>query len=184
MVSDLLQLHIVTIIRLCILYLVEPNISKLMEDLETVSKEKDKIEEERLKAETKFEESRKAALEEKKNFSAVQKEAASRLEALQAGMEAKQKVISDLTKAQTEAARLAGESILLRQLHCTTLHGLDVNHTQSAASNIDDSLPCGILTERNGGRASELEAECSAMREELEEMSKKRAGTNDEGASL
>ena len=93
-----------------------------MEDLETVSKEKDKIEEERLKAETKFEESRKAALEEKKNFSAVQKEAANRLEALQAGMEAKQKVIADLTKAQTEAARLAGESNSLRQLHCTALH--------------------------------------------------------------
>lgn len=105
-----------------LLNLSEPNISKLMEDLETVSKEKDKIEEERLKAETKFEESRKAALEEKKNFSAVQREAASRLEALQAGMEAKQKVIADLTKAQTEAARLAGESTSLRQLHCTALH--------------------------------------------------------------
>ena len=88
-----------------------------MEDLETVSKEKDKIEKERLKAEAKFEESRKAAAEEKMNFSAVQKEAADRLEALQAGMAAKQKIISDLTKAQTDATTLAGNSMCHRFKH-------------------------------------------------------------------
>lgn len=79
-----------------------------MEDLEIISKEKDKIENERLKAETKLQETKKAASEEKAQFSNLQKDAADRLEALQIGMVAKQKIINDMMKAQTEAAKLAG----------------------------------------------------------------------------
>jgi hypothetical protein len=79
-----------------------------MEDLETVSKEKDKLEKERLKAEAKLEETKKAATEEKTQFSNLQKDAADRLEALQIGMAAKQKIINEMMKAQTEAAKLAG----------------------------------------------------------------------------
>lgn len=83
-----------------------------MEDLETVSKEKDKIENERLKAEAKLQQTQKAALEEKTQFSNLQKDAADRLEALQIGMAAKQKIINDMMKAQSEAAKLAGSCVI------------------------------------------------------------------------
>ena len=84
-----------------------------MEDLETISKEKDKIETERLKAETKLQETKKAAADEKAQFSNLQKDAADRLEALQIGMAAKQKIINDMMKAQTEAAKAAGSNMYI-----------------------------------------------------------------------
>lgn len=96
-----------------------------MEDLEIISKEKDKIEKERLKAETKLQETKKAASEEKAQFSNLQKDAADRLEALQIGMVAKQKIINDMMKAQTEAAKLAG--------NYTTLHTYQYSDISSYA---------------------------------------------------
>ena len=85
----------------------EPDISQLMEDLEAVSREKEKLVTDRNIAESKEEHVARAAEQQREEFKRGQEALQRRLKELEINIRLKQELIADLTRGQNEATQLA-----------------------------------------------------------------------------
>jgi len=144
----------------------EPDISQLMEDLEAVSREKEKVVNERNQAESKCHNVSTAAEQQREEFRRGQEELQKRLKDLEINIRLKQELIADLTRGQNQATQLAERHearVLLLEQEQAQLQG-QLNFLNQARRQTFEEA------EEERSRRKELESKLLEAREQLAAM--------------